>query len=145
MGKIDDNEIKVCGSHQDYPVPLIWTYAWSGYEYWCPFCGNHEEMMGAGKNIKESEELLTRVIRYQVASEDYLHAQSVSVCSGMEWEGRQIHPDELPQQEKDRLAEIRKTGWTYEVKAEDLKIDQAKVDTERQRQQEEEKQESENE
>ena len=40
--------MKICDRHDEYEVPLIWTFAFSGCEYWCPYCGNKGGMMGTG-------------------------------------------------------------------------------------------------
>ena len=49
--------MKICSNHRDYEVPLIYTFAWNYNEYWCPYCGCHEGMMGAGEEVEETEEL----------------------------------------------------------------------------------------
>ncbi len=116
-------EIRICRDH-DYEVPLIWTFAFNGAEYWCPYCGVNLGMMGAGIRVKATEELLTRLEKYEKASEEYLRAKSISVCVGMECEGKQIHPDDLPQEEKDRVEAILKAGWEYEREVENILVKQ---------------------
>ncbi len=113
--------MKICSDHRDYEVPLIYTFSWAYNEYWCPYCGKHEGMMGAGENVEETEELKKRLELYKEATKDYRHAMGVLICSSTEWEGVQTKLDELPEEEKNRLAEIRKKSWKLNQKAEDLK------------------------
>ena len=56
---------------------------------------------------------------YEKATKEYRHAMGVLVCASTEWNGVQTKPEDLPQEEKDRLAKLR--TWKLNVKAEDLK------------------------
>lgn len=47
-------EIKVC---DDCRIPLIWTFKWRGFEYYCINCGGHWGMLGAGENVGLTPEL----------------------------------------------------------------------------------------
>lgn len=111
--------MKICSNHQDYLVPLIWTYSWNGAEYWCPYCDSHNGMLDVEVDHKFTEELEKRLKLYEKATEDYRHAMGVLVCASTEWKGVQTKPQDLPQEEKDRLAKLR--NWELNVKAEDLK------------------------
>ena len=117
---IELKTIKICTAHQDYQVPLIYTFSWNHYEYWCPYCDVHEGMMGAGKDVQITKTLLDRKALYKKLTEDYIHAMGVAVCSATTWKGEVISPTDLPQEEKTRLAEIRK-AWTFMKKAEEIK------------------------
>lgn len=108
------SKIKICSDHQEYQTPLIWTYAFNYAEYWCPYCGKNEGMMGAGYDVESTEELEARKKAYSEASADYLDAVGTKVCSSLMWEGQRISPNDLPQHEKDRLAEIVRKGWQRE-------------------------------
>ena len=67
-----DNEIKICGCH-DYKVPLIWTFKFSGAEYWCPYCGHTTGMLGAGINVKiPGTDLLQRQAAWKEITSDFL-------------------------------------------------------------------------
>ncbi len=112
--------MKICSSHGEYQVPLIYTFSWSYYEFWCPFCDKHEGMMGAGEEVEETEELKKRSQLYEKATEKYRHAMGVLVCSSTEWEGVQTKPEDLPEKEKERLKKIREKGWELNKKIEDL-------------------------
>ncbi len=113
-------EIRICRDHQEYETPLLWTFAFNGAEYWCPYCGANLGMMGAGIRVKATPELLDRHEKYKQASDKYLEAKSISVCVRLEWEGKQISPDDLPQEEKDRVESILKAGWNYETEVENI-------------------------
>lgn len=108
------DDIRICSNHQEYQVPLIWTFSFPGAEYWCPYCGYTAGMFGAGERVARTPELEGRLMQYKEFSSEYLHAIGVRVCVGTTWKGRIIHPDELPQEEKDRLNEVVK-NWEYEI------------------------------
>ena len=112
--------MKICSNHQNYKVPLIWTFAWNHHEYWCPYCGCHEGMLGAGVDVKETAVLKKRGELYEKATREYRHAIGVLVCASTEWKGEQVKPEDLPEEEKNRLVEVRKT-WKLNKKAEELK------------------------
>ena len=107
-------EIKICARHQDYQVPLIWTFSFPGAEYWCPYCGFRGGMFGSGMDFDETSELIKRKETYEKSSKEYLHAQGVTCCSKTKWKGKYIKPGDLPQEEKDRLEKIR-DEHKYEV------------------------------
>jgi len=113
--------MKICSNHRDYEVPLIYTYAWNGSEYWCPYCGCHEGMLGAGEDVNETPELLKRARIYEKATEEYRDALSTSICCELEWKGKRIKPQDLPDEEKQRLKNIKEKGWELNKKIEDLK------------------------
>lgn len=110
--------MKICSNHRDYEVPLISTMSWNHYEYWCPYCNEHEGFLGAGESVEETEELIKRLVLYEKATKDYRHAMGVLVCSKTTWEGEMINPGDLPQEEKDRLEKLR--NWELNKKAEEL-------------------------
>ncbi len=111
----------ICRNHIEYQVPLIWTFAWNGAEYWCPYCGSHTGAMGGGDKIEETEELKKRLELYEKATKEYINAIGVPTCVSTEWEGVQTKPEDLPEEEKERLSKIRKEGWKLNIKVEDLK------------------------
>ena len=113
--------MKICSSHRDYEVPLIFTFAWNYNEYWCPYCDKHEGAMGAGEEVEETTELKKRLKLYEEATKDYRHAMAMLVCSSTDWKGVQTKPEDLPEEEKNRLKEVRKKGWKLNIKIEDLK------------------------
>ncbi len=113
--------MKICFSHRNYEVPLIYTYSWAYNEYWCPYCDMHEGMMGAGVDVTKTKELEDRLKLYKKATEEYMHAVGVSACSGTTWKGEMIKPEDLPDEEKERLKKIREKGWKLNMKIEDLK------------------------
>lgn len=106
--------IRICSNHPEYQTPLIWTFAFNGSEYWCPFCGYNHGMFGAGEEVDTSEELQNRLEKFKKFSSEFLHAKGVQVCSAVEWEGKDIDPQDLPQHEKDRLEKIL-NEWRYGV------------------------------
>lgn len=111
--KKETESIRVCTSHQDELVtPLIWTFAFNGAEYWCPYCGKNEGMFGAGEEVESTAKLRNRLKRFKKLSKDFLDAHSARVCRSMMWEGKSITPNKLPQHEKDRLQKAI-DDWKY--------------------------------
>lgn len=69
-------EMKICSMHT-YHVPLIWTFAFRGAEWWCPYCGYTGGMLGAGRNVKITRKLTDRLEKYKEMSKEYLHAKKM--------------------------------------------------------------------
>ncbi len=120
MKKEEVKQIEICDSHPEYPTPLIFTMAFPQFEVWCPYCNGKWDIFGAGVHTKLTPELQARKEKYESYYDDYLHACGMTYASGVEWNGKRIHPSELPQEEKGRLAEIRKSGYNERVEAEKL-------------------------
>jgi hypothetical protein len=51
-------EIVIC---RKCKIPLIWTFHWAYCEYFCINCGGHWGMLGAGKSVKETPELKSKL------------------------------------------------------------------------------------
>ncbi len=109
--------IKICTRH-DKQVPLLWTMVFVGAEYWCPYCGANEGMLGAGENIPSTPELEQAHKDWKESTEEYLDANATFVCSSMEWEGETISPNDLPESEKERCRKVIE-DWVYESEKED--------------------------
>ena len=107
------SQIKVCGRH-DKVIPLLFTFAFNRYEYWCPYCGANYGFGGSKKTVDETPELMEDREEWENRAEDFLHAKCVQVCISLEWEGKEIRPHDLPRKEKDRLAEIIE-DWQYDI------------------------------
>jgi hypothetical protein len=115
----------VCPHHQEtYLSPMIQTFAFMGAECWCPYCDHSAGLpFGDVERVDDTPELEKRYELYRVAAGEYLHAIGVRSCSRTTWphgSGIAIPPDQLPEEEKQRLAAIRAKGWPKNVKAEDL-------------------------
>lgn len=117
-----EQEILICDNHiKEYPTPLISTMSFSGAELWCPYCSTKIGMFDGGTKVPETDELKARLHAYKVATVDYLHAHAVRSASYIYWKGKMIEPIGLPDEEKKRLMEVRKSGWNYDIKIEELK------------------------
>jgi len=95
-------------------IPLIWTFAFNGSEYWCPFCGKNSGMIGAGEDVAFSKTLWMRRSAYESLSREFLKATGTLVASGVPWNGEIIHPTQLPEHEKNRRQEVR-DSWKFGV------------------------------
>lgn len=67
-----DDEIKICNNHE-IQVPLLYTFKFDGYEYWCPYCGYKSGMFGAGKTVKiPGTDLLEQKEMWEAKAKSYL-------------------------------------------------------------------------
>ncbi len=129
-GKV--NEIRVCRHREDgeyYDVPLVWTFAFMGAEYWCPYCGHTAGMLGAGEDVPSTDELEKRgilnTIHYKLKKDSYLDALSSRICDEMNLpQGGRGNWDDLLQEDKDKFSAIIEQGKSRgKVKIEDVKVE----------------------
>jgi len=112
MGAAND-EIRVCPNHKSQEkVPLVFTMAFPGKEYWCPGCGYTHGMLGAGDIVKRTKEIDEKEDYWENVGKDYLSAKSAKSCESLMHEGNRMTYDELPQNEKERLQTIE-DEWKY--------------------------------
>lgn len=114
-------KIKICDRH-NYKVPLIYTFAFNGAEYWCPYCGVSEGMLGAGKNIEvipsEFEKLTGRKQIYIDTSQNYLDANGFLVCSARKFNGIKIERKDFSPNMIDEVRKyIKENKWKYNQRA----------------------------
>lgn len=112
--------MRICSSHRDYEVPLVWTFSWAYNEYWCPYCGGHWDMFGSGVSSEENKLLKKRLESFKKATADYRNARGTLICEKTKWKGEYIHPTNLPKEEIERLKRIADAGWKLNIKIEDL-------------------------
>lgn len=115
------NDVRICDDHEDdYPVPLIWTFAFNGAEYWCPYCGANRGMLGAGELVTDEDGTLRkRLHNYKKISRKFLRAKGRQVCARTRYKGEMIKPRELP--EESRQADINRIKrYKYNRKVEDI-------------------------
>ena len=104
--------IKICRNHQERQTPLIFTMAFPGAEYWCPWCGAVEGMMGAGESVAETEELRRTRDDDAALAAPYIRAVSCRTASGVKHNDEWIKPRDLPDAIKaENAAAI--TAWKY--------------------------------
>jgi len=109
----EEREIKICSRHRDKEeTPLIWTFAFNGAEYWCPYCGVNEGMLGAGENVEWTQELQDRHDKYKKESKNFLHARSAIVCSSITINGENRTFDSLPSQTQSYYRNMA-NSWKY--------------------------------
>lgn len=101
-----DEKITICPNDHERAVPLIFTFAFPGCEYWCPVCGHASGMLGAGPRVAATPALIERRDKYEQQAAEYLHARSTLVCDSLLWEGKRIKPTELPREVMDRNQRI---------------------------------------
>jgi len=104
-------KIVICESHKNYQTPLIATMAFKYFELWCPFCGKKLGMFDGGEDVDVTPELQKRHDAYKAKYKEYLRANAVTYAHETMWQGKYISPSQLPQEEKEHLADLRKTGW----------------------------------
>lgn len=114
--------MRVCEDHPDYVVPLLWTFAFIGAEYWCPYCGYKSGMLGAGIEVEETSILEERRQKYKESSKMFLRAMGRQIAVYTEYKGQRIKPSELPGDEKEKDQAII-SNWQYGVKIEAVQLD----------------------
>lgn len=97
--------INICYNHPDNLVPMISTFAFSGAELWCPYCGATVGAMG-GKRVIMTKELKDSESWWRDITREFLMAQSTFTCSSLIYEGKRIAPNQLPENEIKRRRKI---------------------------------------
>ena len=106
-------EIKICSCHEEQ-VPLIWTFAFNGSEYWCPACGFNGGMFGSGQRVELTKELKKSAKKWEKKAEEFLDAKSTLVCYSKEINGVEVMRKDIPKEEMDRCEKIV-NEWKYEI------------------------------
>jgi len=118
---MEQQEILVCRDHKEYTVPLLGTYSFNYYEYWCPYCGDHQGMMGAGDRIKATESLIGRKEIYEEHSQLYLEANGLTVCSATMINEERVNQKDIPEFIKACAIHYADSSrWKLKVKASQL-------------------------
>jgi hypothetical protein len=107
-----NNQIRICSNHPHRKTPLIWTFAFSGAEYWCPYCGYKSGMFGAGESVDATPELEATLKNDKEQSQHFLHAVSAQTCDLLEYKGKRITPHDLPDEEKEKNRAVIE-AWKY--------------------------------
>lgn len=109
----EKEEIRICSCH-DEQVPLIWTFAFNGSEYWCPACGFNGGMFGSGENVEATKELKKAAKAWQKKADEFLDAKSTLVCYSKMFNGKETLRKDLPTEEIERCKKIV-SEWKYEL------------------------------
>lgn len=110
-----EDEIRICSSHRDKEeTPLIFTFAFDGAEYWCPYCGANYGIFGAGDMVKNSKKIENRHEKYKKLSKRYLSSKSMMICSCRLINGKERTFDSLPPQTKSYHINMSKS-WKYKI------------------------------
>lgn len=108
----------LCCSRHEKNVQLVWTFAFPGAEYWCPYCGCSEGMLGAGEIRQLTFSERREMIKYRYIGKEYLQARSTAVCSSLMWKGERIKPEDLPIEERKRIKKVI-DEWEYPINKEE--------------------------
>lgn len=93
----------ICSNHQQKEkTPLIYTFAFINAEYWCPSCGQTYGILGAGKVVEETKQLIERLKEYKKLSKKFLHAKGLLICAWFQYKG-----------ERKKFREMSKWFQTY--------------------------------
>lgn len=101
----ETEKIRICSNHEK-EVPLIWTFAFPGAEYWCPYCGFTGGMLGSGELMNSTPELKRSLDEWKEKTKDYLRCKSRFVASSFIFEEKRIVFKELPISEIDRMYKV---------------------------------------
>lgn len=94
-------------------VPLIWTIAFPGKEYWCPYCGKKFDFLEPEK-IKVTDELEKKLHLYREHSQTYLEAVNILAAEKLNFKGKWYTKEDIPQYLKDNAKKIIK-NYKYKV------------------------------
>lgn len=105
------DQIRICDSSHNYEIPLIFTMAFPGVEFWCPVCDCAWGMLGAGERVPATPALIERQERLVEITGPYLRARGTFTCAAMKIDGKHVNREDFPQS---MLDEARKTidEWT---------------------------------
>jgi hypothetical protein len=110
-------QMKICPNHSDYIVPMISTLAFSGAEFWCPYCEHTTGWFGDYEERPPTMELVRRRKKYHKLVQPYLGAIATLNCCALIWppgSGIRIDRKDLPKDEEARCYAIYKAGFAYE-------------------------------
>lgn len=105
--------ITVCTWHPGYVTPLIWTFAFPGAEWWCPYCGFTCGMFGSTNTIPFTLELAIRHDAYKAKYKNYLCAMGVLSCVSVLQDGVQTRPEDLSDEVKAQYKQDRQSWKDY--------------------------------
>lgn len=106
-------KVRCCDKH-DENVKLVWTFAFMGAEYWCPYCGANFGMLGAGEIRELTFSEMREMVKYKNIGKDYLDAIDSLNCDELLFNGKWIKPENLPKEEKQRLKSVI-DNWVYPI------------------------------
>lgn len=109
----EKEQIRICTRH-DEQVPLIWTFAFNGSEYWCPACGFNGGMFGSGKKVDKTPELEKSAEEWEKIADEYLDARGTLNCYSKEIDGKEVLFKDIPKEEMDRCQKIV-SEWKYKI------------------------------
>ena len=107
-------KIKICDRHKKQ-VPLIWTFEFSGSEWWCPACGFNGGMFGSGISVNLTKKLSDAFTNWKKLADEYLDARGTLICSSKEINGVDVPFEDIPKEEMDRCRKIV-DEWKYSIK-----------------------------
>lgn len=95
---------------------MILTFAFHGFELWCPWCGAKEGIFNGCEKVEATPVLEAREAEDKARSIEYLTAVSSLSCDQILHDGKWVSPSELP---PNVIEQYRKTraAWQYPVAA----------------------------
>lgn len=124
----------ICSTHrEEYPTPLIFTFAFIYAEYWCPYCGRKSGMFDGG-HLRLSDDLPASMVETLQKRHDkflklampFMEAAGVRVCSSLEWpkgSGQQVKPRDLPSDVRAEFKRVADRGFPRWLKVENVPDD----------------------
>lgn len=90
-------------------VPMVWTFAFMGCEWWCPCCG-YGCGCGSGDRQDATPALTATLKDFEKKSADYLNATGSRIATKTLFAGEWLHWSEFPAAERARREAVIK-GW----------------------------------
>lgn len=95
--EIKKRQIMKIHEHEGYVIPLVSTFAFSGAELWCPFCGHTYGIFNAEPEVSRSPMLETIRMKYKEHWVDFLDATGMIMGGGRKVDGYFADHDEETQ------------------------------------------------
>lgn len=92
----ENRNINICHRDHENEVPLIFTFAFPGAEFWCPVCGFKCGMFGVIEMVPATEKLDKLEIAYRDRATPYLNYMSSKAGARIEDENGNLVPYEAP-------------------------------------------------
>ena len=78
---------------RDHPTtPLVFTFAFNGYEYWCPGCGYKTGLFGHTQTMSSKPSFVKMATELKNKAADYLHYQASLSGAKVEDENGELIP-----------------------------------------------------
>jgi len=105
----------------DKEIPMIGTMAFSGAEFWCPYCGNATGMFGEIAEVDFTKALEDVYDTYRAHAKRYLSAKGDLSCCAKMINGKRVDRKDFPSEIVEQAESIAAEGWICGRSVKELK------------------------